>query len=187
MYKAFGELSSQKQRLRRTKKLMKAINTWVEKEQFPLNKLLGFSGYSKNYLENKNPARIFKKIWQGNDVELKQEVPIESAIFVKENGLITKRAYADMRLTLKPFVLLPTYNSISSYIKQIMPEWRTVNDGIAVKVIDVAKSTITRLPNDVIDIMSEKVQNDGTIVLKLRFLLVWMEVEVSHYVIASLF
>ena len=153
----------------RTKELMKVSNAWVIEEQFPLNKLLGFIGYSQNYRKNKKLARVFETIMNGKDVELKHEVPLDTAIFMKERALITKRAYNDMRLTLKPFVLFPTYNAISYHIQQIMPELRRVNNGIMARVIDVAKSTITRLPNDVIEVMSEKVKNDTYILFKATF------------------
>ena len=167
--KPFAELTSQRQRLTRTKELMKVINAWVIEEQFPLNKLLGFIGYSQNYKKNKKLARVFETIMNGKDVELKHEVPLDTAIFMKERGLITKRAYNDMRLTLKPFVLFPTYNAISYHIRQIMPELRRVNNGIMARVIDVAKSTITRLPSNVIEVMSEKVKNDTYILFKATF------------------
>ena len=168
-YKKFSELTTQSQRYRRTKELISSINKWVKKEDYPLHRLLGYIGYSHCYNENKKLAKIFEKIWHGEDVELKKEVPLETAIYLKERALISKRNYTDIRLTLKPFVELPAYNTIGSYIHQMLPELRTMNEGIMARVVDVAKCTIVRLPNDVIEAISEKVSKDSSVVFKAVF------------------
>ena len=168
-YKTFGQLGSQRQRLRRIQDLMKTINNWVEKENFPLHRLLGFIGHSQYYLENKKLANVFERIWNDQDVELKNEIPIDTAIYLKEKSLMGKRNYTEMRLTLKPYVILPTYNAISSHMQQILPELRTMNEGIMARVIDVARCTIVRLPNEVIEAISKKVEKDSSIVFQANF------------------
>ena len=80
-----------------------------------------------------------------------------------------KRNYTEMRLTLKPYVILPTYNAISSHMQQIIPELRTMNEGIMARVIDVARCTIVRLPNEVIEAISKKVEKDSSIVFQANF------------------
>ena len=157
-YKSFENLASQKQRLRRTKKIWEMLNNWVEKEEFPLEKLLGFIGYSHCYLENKKLAKIFEDIWMGKDIDVKHEVPLETAIYIKEKALISSRHYTDMRITLKPYVTFPSYNDISKHIHQIMPELRATDEWVMAKVIDVARNTIVRLPGDVYTLLT-KLQN----------------------------
>ena len=120
-------------------------------------------------MKDKKLARIFEDIWKNKDIELKGEVPLETAIYLKEKGLISKRGYTDMRLTLKNYVTLPPNNSISSHIHKIMPKLITINDGIMARVIDVARCTLNRLPDDVIETLSEKVGNDSSVVFKANF------------------
>ena len=168
-YKSFGNLTSQKQRFRRTKKILEILNNWVDKEEFPLERLLGFIGYSHCYMTNKKLARIFKDIWNGKDIEVKHDVPLETAIYIKERSLISSRNYTDMRITLKPYVTFPSYNDVSNHIHQIMPELRATNEGIMAKVIDVARHTIVRLPDNVIANLSQKVQNDSSLTFKANF------------------
>ena len=117
--KKFGQLASQRQRLRRIQDLMKIIKNWVEKENFPLHRLLGFIGHSQYYLENKKLANVFERIWNDEDVELKNEIPIDTAIYLKEKSLMGKRNYTEMRLTLKPYVIfkliMPFRHTCSKY------------------------------------------------------------------------
>ena len=59
----------------------------------------------------------------------------------------------------------------------MLPELRTMNEGIMARVVDVAKCTIVRLPNDVIEAISEKVSKDSFLLCSKRYLpLVLMEV-----------
>ena len=44
-----------------------------------------------------------------------------------------------------------------------------MNEGIMARVVDVAKCTIVRLPNDVIEAISEKVSKDSSVVFKAIF------------------
>ena len=168
-YKLFGELRSQKQRVNRTKELFAKLNEWVERERFPFEQLIGFIGYSHCYLKNKKLASIFENIWKGKEIELKNEVPLETAICLKENAMISKRHYTDIRLTLKPFVILPTYNEVARHLHDIVPELRSINDGIMAKVVDVARSTVVRLPDDVVDILEAKVMKNSSITFKANF------------------
>ena len=48
-YKPFGELTSQRQRLRRTKEIVTELENWVEREGYQIEKLIGFIGYTHCY------------------------------------------------------------------------------------------------------------------------------------------
>ena len=168
-YTLFGDLRNQGQRVIRTKELVTKLNEWVQRERFPFERLIGFIGYSHCYLKNKKLASIFKNIWKGEEIELKNEVPLETAICLKENAMISKRHYTDIRLTLKPFVILPSYNEVARHLHEIVPELRSINDGVMAKVVDVARSTVVRLPDDVVDILKAKVMKNSSITFKANF------------------
>ena len=94
---------------------------------------------------------------EGREDRTKTTVPLETAICLKENAMISKRHYTDIRLTLKPFVNLPSYNEVARHLHEIVPELRSINNGVMAKVVDVARSTVVRLPDDVVDVLEAKV------------------------------
>ena len=168
-FKHFSELTTQKQRINRTKDILEMLNDWADREDFELVRLLGFIGYSHTYNKNKKLASVFKSIWNGDEIELKNEVPLETAIYLKEKTLISKRHYTDIRLTLKPYVVLPTYNDVARHIHDIMPELRSLNDGIMANVIDVARNTVIRLQDEIVENMETKIKKDCNTVFKANF------------------
>ena len=127
----------------------------MQREKKSLASLLGYIGHTRYYNSNKKLALIFQSIWHGNEPDTSKDIPIETAVYLKEKNLISKKHYIDFRITLKPFAVFPSYTSVASYIHNSMPELRSVNDGVMAKVLDVAILTLSRLPEKALSVLND--------------------------------
>ena len=151
--KRFGDLQSQTQRHLRIEDTIIALEDLAKKEGLSLASLLGYIGYSRYYNNNRKLALLFQNIWQENDPDSLKEIPIETAIYLKEKNMISQKHYTDFRLTLKQYAVFPTYNSVSSYIHSTMPALRSLNEGVIANVLDVAILTLSRLPEKAVSFL----------------------------------
>ena len=153
--KCFSDLRTRKQRHARIEESIAVLEDIAKNENLSLASLLGYIGYSHYYNDNKKLARLFQSIYHESDPDSSKEIPIETAIYLKENSMISKRHYTDLRLTLKHIAVFPTYNKVASYIQNTMPILRPINDGMIAKVLDVALKTLTRLPDNAIGFLMD--------------------------------
>ena len=151
--KSFGDLQSRSQRHLRIEPTISMLEDFAKKEELSLASLLGYIGYTRYYNNNRKLALLFQSIWYENEPDSLKEIPIETAVYLKEKNLISKRHYTDIRLTLKPYAVFPTYNTVASYIHSTMPALRSVNEGIMANVLEVAKLTLSRLPEKAISFL----------------------------------
>ena len=63
----------------------------AKREKISLASLLGYIGHTRYYNSNKKLALLFQSIWHGNEPDTSKAIPIETAVYLKEKNLISKK------------------------------------------------------------------------------------------------
>ena len=148
----------------RTETLMEVLQATAVGESLTPVQLLGYIGHRLTYLTDKKLSKFFKSVEKSADIFSRKDVPLELALFLKEKCYITKRHWTELRLHLKPFVELPVYDSMSVLWKNMLPALIKFQNGWRADVYDVVKSTLQRLPPDVLQSLSQaEPQNCGVV------------------------
>lgn len=162
--KSFLDLKSRSQRKIRSSNILTQLEECAKQEKLPLDQYIGFLGYNHcRYVGKYKKAAIFQKIWKNDEVEETNEVPLETALYLKEKSLMGKRNYMELRTILKPHVVFPPYYKLTSYIHDTMPNLIYFNGGVRSDAVDVAIRTLDRLPDFVVDILDSKVSENAEI------------------------
>ena len=168
--KKFESLKSNKQRQSRCRNVLNDIIRLAEDEQVDVERLIGFIGYTYCWSKKKfRTARIYQSLWDDAVTRGDEEIPMTTAIHVKENCLIGKKNYIMMSQMLKPYVNFPSYDKISREIHLLMPTIDSFNNGVKADVLDVAKQTIARLPKPVVESLHKITTQDKNVGLVAKF------------------
>ena len=86
--KSFEELQSRSQRHLRIEDTIVMLEDVAKREKITLASLLGYIGHTRYYNSNKKLALLFQSIWHGNEPDTSKDIPIETAVYLKEKNLI---------------------------------------------------------------------------------------------------
>ena len=149
-----------KQRQERLTDITERLETLANQEDLSFESLICLVAYNYCWANKRYKlARTFKNLYDKNESNIECELPIETAINIKERSLIGKRHYTNLRLSLKPYVEFPTYDAVSQYFNNIIPKLIKVGDGFRLPVALVSESTLSRLPQEVKQILYANIAN----------------------------
>lgn len=123
----------QKTKRRKTDDLRQTIKEFAEENGCSVLEILMHLAYSETYQTNKSLASIFRKIEQGELVTETSQVPVDVCLHVKEECMLGRRRYTNLRHILSPWVSLTPYHKVSAEAQSILPEPVPLQHGLAYK------------------------------------------------------
>ena len=122
--KSLAELKlGSSQMKRRLKPIFDAVKDYASQNDIEVTRLLGLMIHTYNYSEKgegrKSKAAIGLSLFEDNIP--KSEMSTDKALSILTNCKFGKRQYTNLRLDLKPYLLLPTYNNVKSCKDLLLP------------------------------------------------------------------
>ena len=116
-----------------------------------VTQLLALHSYRANYNTNRRIAQMEKQIYEGQDVMVKVKMTEEMALHIVERFKLGKGKYRELKILLRPFVILPDYSLLSSLRRSFCPVIHPYHDddneiiGVFAKICDSLKSHCLRM------------------------------------------
>jgi hypothetical protein len=146
--KSFDDVGSRTKR-RKTDEIFDLIQNEALKLNVSTVQLIAYLGYRASHQENKTLSATFRKISEGVQTEDRKSVPLNLCMYIREQCELGKKTWTDLRLLLKPYVILVPYGQTSLAAKSILPSFTAFHHGLKADLLEVVTKTLERLPESV--------------------------------------
>lgn len=137
--KAFEEVGT-KTKKRRTDEIFQLLQQEADRQEISVAKLLSYLGYRASYQKSISDEK-----------PPSSTVPMDLCLYIREQCEIGKKNWTDLRLLLKPYVTLVTYDQLSFSANQILPSLSSFHHGLKADLSEVVVKTLERLPTHIGD------------------------------------
>ena len=161
--KAFSDVGTRTKR-RRTDEIYELLLQEACKLDLSVVQLISFLRYRACHQENKKLAETFRQISEGKKTEDKKTVPLNLCMYIREHCELGKKTWTDLRLLLKPFVILAPYALTSLAAQKIIPTFTHFHQGLKADLVEVVTKTLERLPHEISQKIEKLDVNDCGIV-----------------------